>query len=205
MRLAAALLICLFSFGCSTPITRFDETNSHKSINGKTLGEILRRNFTDEAYEVIKDIPVVQSDWIADGGMAAGTNFWSKVAGIFVGIGTDRRVVLSPACLAEDTIEESIIHEYIHQLHDMQLDGEGNWIDEDEFLKAYEATARDHQYAGIVIMTERYANRWITNTFGISEHAEYIAFAGACIALQGCPWDLGKSFRKILRKYQYYR
>jgi hypothetical protein len=194
-------LILLLSIGCSTPIERFDKLHSDVMVRGLTVKKILQLRFTAEAYEAIKDIPVVESGRIK-GALAGGTNFWSKVLGFFMGVGIDRVVVLSPQIANGPHVEQSIIHEYTHQLHDMQLDGEGDWIDEVEFERRYEQLAHDQVYAGIVHMVERRANYWITNVFGINDLSEYIAYTGAHCATHNCPDYIGAVFRKIYGKFQ---
>lgn len=186
MRLLVILLI--FLSGCYTPVTY---------IGGVDKDEFLKAHFTPEAYSVVKDIPVVVG-WMAPTPLAAGTNFWSKVGSFFIGCGIDRKIVLPEKCLNDNNINEHVIHEFIHHFHDLTLDGNA-WLDESEFALAYYRCSTDLRYAGLVIMTEQYANIWLTNIFGISEYAEYIAYAGARAHHQGGPDYLENVYRKFLK------
>lgn len=185
MRCLIALSLLLV--GCYTPITKID---------GIEKDEFLRTHFTEEAYQIAKDIPIVEG-WIAPNPLAAGTNFWSRIASFFLGCGINRKIILTSDCL-DNRAPEHVIHEYIHHFHDMTIDGD-LWIDEDEFMTAYTICATDTKYAGVVIMTERYANHPITNIFGISERAEYISYAGARAHIQGGPDYLERVYRKFLK------
>jgi hypothetical protein len=194
IRLLILALLLIFP-GCYTPI-KIAATEAGP-VN---IDSFLRFKFTPEAYEAIKDIPVVQSHLPGfHGGLAAGTNGWSKLASFLMGCGIDRKVVVCEHFLADEDIYRHLIHEYVHHLHDMTLDGEGDWINEEEFRVAYAACAHDTRFAGIVIMVERNANNWFTNTFGINDLSEYIAYTGGHCALKNCPLDLRGVFRKIFR------
>lgn len=182
------LLLVLLSPGCYTPITH---------IGGVEKDVFLKTHFTEEAYEIAKDIPLVEGH-LAKGGLAAGTNFWSRVASFFIGCGIDRKAIVPKEYLSMDNADEHVIHEYIHHFHDMTLDGDF-WIDEEEFVEAYMRCSKDSRYAGITIMAERYGNHPITNIFGISERSEYIAFAGARAHVQGGPDYLERVFRRFLK------
>jgi uncharacterized protein YceK len=200
MRFMLALMLLVTFTGCSTTVERFAPDHIDSQVRNLTVQEVLQKHFTPEAYEAIKDIPLQENNSLR-GALAGGTNFWSKVLGIFIGHGTDRAIAMNKNMIKDIEIQEHIVHEYIHQLHDMQLDGEGDWIDEKEFVRAYEQCSRDQVYAGIVHKTERAANHWITNVFGISEHAEYIAYTGAHCATHNCPSYLGAVYRNMLLKF----
>ena len=198
MKYFAILLLLLSLSGCYTTVQQFDEEKTHQSLAlYGNVDNFLKCNFSPEAYEAIKDIPVVTTD--DKRALAAGTNFWSSVASFFMGCGVDRKVVIGEVFLEINTASQSLIHEYIHHLHDMTLDGEGNWINEEEFKLAYAACAKDTRYAGIVRMVEENANYFWTDHFGINDIAEHIAYTGAHVAGHNCPADLRRVFRKILR------
>jgi len=198
MKYLVILLLLLSLSGCYTTVQQFDEEKTHKSLAlYGNVDNFLKCNFSQAAYEAIKDIPVVTTD--DKRALAAGTNFWSSVASFFMGCGVDRKVVVGELFLEINTASQSLIHEYIHHLHDMTLDGEGDWIDEEEFKLAYAACAKDTRYAGIVRMVEESANYFWTDHFGINDIAEHIAYTGAHVAGHNCPADLRRVFRKILR------
>lgn len=196
-------LLLLSTSGCYSTIERFDSTHPDVNVRNLTPQEVMEKHFTPEACEALRDIPVVISDLQMGPGFAAGTNFWSKLAGLFIGIGIDRKVSMSHDRAHDSEMERMLVHEYIHHLHDMQLDGDSIWIDEDEFVEAYKKCATDTRYAGIVHLTESLANRWVTNTFGISDAAEYIAYVGDICATRNSPEYLGRVFRKILKRFDY--
>jgi len=197
MKYLVILFILLSLSGCYTTIKTVGTEKDTVDIDS-----FLRLKFTPEAYEAIKDIPVVQSNIPGfHGGLAAGTNGWSSVASFFMGCGIDRKVIVCEHFLSDEDVYEHLIHEYIHHLHDLTLDSEGSWIDEEEFRTAYMDCAKNSTYAGIVRMVERHANDWFTNTFGINDIAEHIAYTGAHCALHNCPADLRRVYRKILRPY----
>jgi uncharacterized protein YceK len=200
MRLLLTLLLLVSFTGCSSTVERFAPDHIDPAVRNLTVQDVLKKHFTAEAYEAIKDIPLEENNSIG-GALAAGTNFWSKVLGVFIGAGIDRSIQMNGRMVVDAEIQEHIVHEYIHQLHDMQLDGDGDWIDEKEFERRYEQLAHDQVYAGIVHKVERAANHWITNIFGISEHAEYIAYTGAHCATHNCPSYMGAVYRKMLRKF----
>jgi hypothetical protein len=196
------LLLLLSLCGCYTTVNQMETPTFNSCVAGKSIDYILKKNFTDEAYQAIKDIPVIINNHLYASAMASGTNFWSRVAGLFLGCGVDRKIIITYQAASEDTIEETIIHEYIHQLHDMTLDGNGNWIDEIEFQQGYKACWNDKQFVEIVKLAELRANFWITNYFGIDYWSEYIAYVGArCCVTKSTPKYLGHVFRHILRKY----
>lgn len=189
MRILFVILL-LLSPGCYSNVTH---------IAGIEKDAFLKRHFTPEAYEVAKEIPIVESYLLSSSGLAAGTNFWSQVASFFMGCGIDRKIILGKEALGPDTdTEEHIIHEYIHHFHDMTLDGDF-WIDEEEFIEAYGRCAKDVKYAGVVIMAERYGSGFITNTFGISKMAEYMAYAGSRAHMQSGPHYLERVFKRFLK------
>ena len=198
MKYLVILFLLLSLSGCYTTIQQFDEEKTHPSLAVYgNVDNFLKCKFTPEAYEVIKDIPVVTTN--DRRALAAGTNFWSSVASFFIGCGVDRKVVIGEVFLEIDTASQSLIHEYIHHLHNMTLDGDGSWIDEEEFKIAYAACSKNTRYAGIVRIVERDANYFWTNNFGINDIAEHVAYTGAHCALYNCPLDLRRVYRKILR------
>lgn len=199
MRLIVILLLLLSLSGCYTTINQFNEVDTHESLAVYgNVDNFLKYHFTPEAYEAIKDIPLVTTSSSNGGALAAGTNFWSSVASFFMGCGIDRKVIVLDVMLGFNTAQNTLIHEYIHHLHDMTLDGDGEWIDEEEFRHAYAACARNTRYAGIVRMVEVNSDNFWTNNFGINDIAEHIAYTGAHCATHSCPSELLRVYRKIL-------
>lgn len=199
------IIIFLLSLtGCYSQVTEFDESYN-PSVMYRDLDTILKQEFTKEAYDKIKDIPlVIRSN--GDGrGLAAGTNFWSKALSFFMGCGIDRKVILTK----DSTTAQSIIHEYVHQLHDMDIDGEFECINEEEFLREYRlasnpSTIYGRRFMRLVGNAERLSNSFITNTFGISYSSERIAYIAD--QLYYCyppkiPVPLARVYRHIFRRF----
>lgn len=198
MKYISIILLLLFT-GCYTTYDIVEDKLPLKQIGyeeHQTVDTILKYYFTKKAYEVIKDIPMI--DGVAKMPYVVGVNGWSIFASILVGNGYSRKVVMTDSSLKFWGVS-TIIHEYIHHLDDMDRDGEAEWIDHDEFVKAYKRLGRDMRYAGIVHYVERKANHWFTNWFGIGEYAEYIAYTGGYIFQHNAPNYIKHVFRKILR------
>ncbi len=190
--------------GCATPVVDFGY-----NLN---VDDILREHFTDEAYEAVKDIPVVDGFVMDGGAYAAGVNFWSNFASIVTFNGYGRKVIVDLDLLIANAanslvpsrifIQRYIIHEYIHHLDDMTRDGEADFIDLDEFADGYIDCYGHLRYHGIYRVVEIQAAKYLMDVFGIGDMAEHVAYTGETIAFQGCPESLGYAFRKILRKYE---
>lgn len=202
MRHLVLFLALLFFSGCVTQITDMNGVLRNEDFanpNNKTLDSILKTYFTDEAYEVLKDIPLYDGPIFGGVAYAAGTTFLSSVPPFFYGI-FGRAVIMRRSCLCTNWGIANIIHEYIHHLDEMTLEGVANFIDRDEFEAAYIELANNQRYAGIPLFVEQYANKWFTNTFGISQYSEYIAYVGQVIYNRSCTPRMRAVYSKILRE-----
>jgi len=201
------LAILLFCLGCTTPIEDLSEYGFDIKVD-----EVLRTHFTAAAYEVIKDIPMVDGFTSFGGGYAAGTNFWSTFASITTFNGYGRKVIFDIdklVALALDShipdevyIQRAIIHEYIHHLDDIGRDGGEVLIDLNEFASGFMACYGHQQYHGIYLVVESQSSRMFMNTFGIGDLGEHIAYTADMISFQGCPDELGYAYRRVLCRYQ---
>jgi len=162
----------------------------------QSVDTLKRYYFTKEAYSAIKDIPTINGPDITP--YAAGVNFWSNLASFITFNGVGRKVVADEDLLKRRGVF-TLVHEYIHHLDDMDRDGEGEFIDHDAFMKAYTMMAYDQRWAGIVIETERLANRFFTNVFGMGAMSEHIAYVGQHLLMKGGPDYMKHVYRKILR------
>jgi len=162
----------------------------------QSVDSFKKHYFTDEAYEAIKGIPVINGPDITP--YAAGVNIWSNIASFVSFNGVGRKVVADEGFLKERGVF-TLVHEYIHHLDDMDRDGEAEFIDHDAFKKAYLMMANDQRWAGIVIETERLANSFFTNMFGVGSMAEHIAYVGQHLMMKGGPDYMKHVYRKILR------
>lgn len=198
------LILLLILIGCSgtRQITNlYDKLPKKEAARKeyKTVDSFLKHTFTDAAYEKLKDIPLI--DGPAYTAYVSGVNIWSNIASFFTFNGVGRKVIIPKDKIKKWGIK-GLIHEYLHHLDDMTRDGEGNFINYDEFKKAYVRMSRDTFYAGIVIYTERQADRFFTNVFGIGHMSEHIAYSASHVYLHGGPDYFKKVFRKIFRKWE---
>lgn len=160
-----------------------------------TVDDVLKWYFTDDAYEAIKDIPVINGP--LDTGYASGVNIWTDIASFLTLNGVGRKVVLHENKLKMHGLK-SIIHEYVHHLDDMTRDGTANFIDYDEFFQAYISMSRHRQFGLDTIEIEKLSNRWYTDLFGVGEIAEHIAYTGDFL-LRKSYSPMEHVFRKIFR------
>lgn len=199
------LLLLLLLAGCSSTrqITDLRELLPEQEASlphHHTLSTVLRRYFTDEAFDLIEDIPVI--DGPAVYGYAAGTTFLSNVASLISGNGWGRKVILPREFLTEWGVE-GILHEYFHHIDDMCRDGESDLLDHEEFPSAFAALERDFAYAWIAINTRRKVSRypWFFHAFlSIGDYSEEMAYtAGQMAARQKGPVYMKKVFRRVFR------
>lgn len=191
------IILSLCLAGC-TNITDLSDALPLKEIKPHhlTVEEVKKHYFTNEAYEAIENIPTVNG--IAILPYAGGVNIISSLLAGLTGSGFGRTVVVPLSDLNHFGVNV-LIHEYIHHLDDMTRDGEANFIDYNAFKKAYIKMSKDSEYAGIYIFTERVANDWITDMFGVGYMSEHIAYVGTRLALRGGPAYMMEVFNKMLR------
>lgn len=211
------LLVLLLMCGCATHIESLDGMLRDEEVAPQhmTVDAIYKHYLTDEAYGAAKDIKVYES--IALNSHIVGTGCITSLLGIHSGIWPGDRAIILPYDryrYTEDEkkdpdfkysvgIVETILHEIIHHLDDMTRDGEGNFIDYQEFEEARRRLASDYpRWVGIYLYVERKANNFWTDTFGIGRHAEHIAYCGEHVAIKDGPLYLKRVYRKILRRYE---
>ena len=188
------LLLILFCAGCYTPFNNLNGRISDKQYSktyNRTVEDIKAHYFAVEAQEIIKDVPCV--DGVTFGGSyVVGVNLWGTLAGIFTGSGWSPKCVISDIGLKRHGVEP-IIHEYIHHVEHL--------VDGKKFHEAYIRMATDRLWAGLFLYAEIRADKWVTNTFGISKYSEYIAYVGGRMAAQGSGPDyMWEVFKRILKK-----
>lgn len=167
-----------------------------KNPNHVTIDKIKKYYFTKKAYEAIKRIPAI--DGPAINGYAAGVNVWSNIASFVTCNGIGRKIIVPKKSVAQWGVS-ILIHEYVHHLDDMTRDGEANFINYDEFRKAYELMAKDSKWHGLYLWIESRANSLVTELFGVGEMSEHIAYTAQCLVTRGGPDYMKYVFRKILR------
>lgn len=174
-----------------------------ETVNGKPVNDVLQEHFTPEAYNAIKDIPAEYG-----GAQAyAVVNVWSQLAAFFSGHGLGRKVIINAGILEDvektdpKAAEVWLIHEYLHHLDDFGRDGGVVWIDIEEFYAAYQAIQGTQQHGLLFYQVEKMQDHWVTNTFGLGEHSERIAYVGGLLIKQRATPELERVYRKVLRKY----
>lgn len=202
MRFIAIVLIILLS-GCAGT-REIDDTSDYFSIqhllehpNHQNIDKIKSHYFAPKAYEAIKPIPAI--DGPAMSGYSAGVNFWSNLASFLTCNGVGRKIIVPESSINMWGFS-IFIHEYIHHLDDMDRDGEGEFIDHEEFKKAYKMLSNDMKWAGLYIWAERLSNAMATSEiFGIGDYSEQIAYVGQHLIEKGGPDYMKYVYRKILK------
>lgn len=167
-----------------------DTNPCHSSIDS-----VLRKYFKPKAYEAIKHIPTINGP--SPSGYASGTTLWSNIVSFLTFNGVGRKVII-PSNTFSKWGFSCIIHEYVHQLEDMDRDGEGEWIDQAAFERAYHLMSKDMKWKGLVYWTESRANSWFTDTFGIGKTSEHIAYVAQQLIVSGGPHYMRYVYRNIL-------
>jgi len=197
------LFVCLLN-GCAgyrsvTNLEKYLPEKDLKLVYNQELDSLLQHYFTPEAYSEIKDIPLI--DGPAFTPYAAGVNFWTNLASFITFNGVGRKVIAPWEDIKNIWGFSGIIHEYIHHLDDMDRDGDIEFIDHDEFRNAYMLMSIDQRWKGLMLWAEQQAasfSFW-TDTFGVGEMAEHIAYVGQKLAEGEGPAYMKYVFRKILK------
>lgn len=202
MRIVTALLIILLT-SCSNT-REINSTNDYFSIqyllehpNHQNIDKIKAYYFTPKAYKIIKSIPAIDGPAIS--GYSAGVNFWSNLASFLTCNGIGRKIIVPQSSI--DLWGFSVfIHEYIHHLDDIDRDGEEEFINHEEFKKAYKMLANDMKWAGLYIWSEQMASTMIaSDLFGVGDYSEQIAYVGQHLVEKGGPDYMKYVYRKILK------
>ncbi len=207
-------ILLLFFVGCSSPLVSLHDYLPPKErvAHHETVDTVLKHYFTDEAYEALKDIPVLDGPAIA-GSYVGGANFWGTLVSIISFNGWGRNIIVDPEALKIWGIR-SFLHECVHHLDDMTRDGEGDFIDIEEFLEEFHKLEtryvlaqgagqyhiKMYPYVGDYAAICKHADRFITNVFGIGEHSELIAYAAQYLKKHNnWPSSYKKVFRKVFK------
>jgi len=169
------LVLLLFFTGCATHVTNLDDILPARQVGvpqHETIDSVLKYYFTDEAYNAVKDIPSIDTvTW--GGSYVTGVNVWTNMLGIAVRLGVGRRVVLSLEGIKSNGVS-AILHEYMHHIDDMTRDGDIDLISLFEFQLAWNRLEQENPKQAEFIDT--FADRTITNLFGIGEDSERISY-----------------------------
>ena len=196
----AALLLVLLC-GCEVEITELkpllpvkERISAHETVDS-----FIKHHYTDAAYKVLKDIPLIDGPCLTP--YVAGVNVWTNILSFFSGNGIGRKVIVRTDWLSNGGAL-ILHHEFLHHLDDITRDGEGDFIDLEEFEEAYRRLARDSVFAGIVHYTENYSNGFWTNIFGVGPMSENIAYSGSKSYVNNAPSYFKRVFRKVFRKWE---
>jgi hypothetical protein len=202
MRYLFFVLIILLT-SCSSPIE-----NIGQYLPGKpelTRDEFLKKYFTPEAYNVLRDIEIIDGPCFAP--YAAGTSIWSTIASFISFNGVGRKIICHSNMIKNIGIP-GLLHEYIHHLDDMTRDGDGDWISVVEFSDAYKRLATEteiipntnivvYKYAYDIQYIEHIANDWFTDLFGIGPMSEHIGWSMKFLFSGRAPDYFKWVFRKV--------
>jgi len=193
-------ILLLFLCGCTVSIT--DIANDipvyqRSNSNHHTVDKVLKYYFTDEAYKAVKDIPAVDGFTIS-GSYVPGVNVWASSLSIVTGSGWGRKVVFSKRGLENNGIL-TVLHEYFHHIDDMTRDGELDLISVDEFKMAWEKYKEEFQGSSAYIT--KFADRIITDLFGIGKWSEYMAYTLQQTIKYGGPKFMKDVYRKVIRRW----
>lgn len=135
---ALGLALAIVTQGCATtgPTDQFRRDRT------------LREYFTPEARAVLRHVPMHYGELPGFDGFAIGNDPGTRLAGMILGFGNRRQVVVDADC---DGL--TIFHEYIHQAQYSGL------IDTRLFLERYERLRQDPHYARIPRTWESYIRR----------------------------------------------
>jgi len=196
MRYIAALLILLC--GCTTPINNIENIipiHQRNRPQHKTINIVLKHYLTNQAYELVKDIPAV--DGVTFGGSyVPGVNFWSSFLSVISGSGFGRKVVFSRKGLENDGIG-TVLHEYFHHIDDLCRDTGINLVSIDEFKIMWKRYKKESPRSTAYI--QGFADKTVTNLFGIGEWSEQMAYTLEHMILYGGPPYVKHVYRKIMK------
>ena len=132
---AVPLVVCVG--GCPPAPADFQSDDERRD-------RILDAYFTDEACEVLCQVPLRYVEIPGFSGLSVGDDWGSRAAAQFWGLADERQVAIHP-----DHGDHTILHEYIHQ-----ADYEG-FISRDLFRQRFAWLRSDPVYAGLADALER--------------------------------------------------
>ena len=195
------LILLLLFVGCVSPVTRIDDIIpvSQRGVpQHETVDSVLKYYFTDKAYNAIKDIPSVKGLTFG-GSYAAGVNVWTNIYAFLTRLGIGRKVVFSTKGLRDGGVP-IILHEYFHHIDDMTRDGELDLISVDEFKLVWKRLSKE--YPNHAQYIDRYADKILTNVFGIGEYSERMAYMIQHLIKFGGPQYVRHVYRKVIRNWE---
>lgn len=188
------LLLLLFT-GCNTIQIEDIFYRNHKI----EIADIIERHFTPEAAHAISDIKIYEGFHFHS--YVAGVNFWSDFAAFITFNGIGRKIISSQGTLVSGDLEATVIHEYVHQIDDLDRDGEVEVVDHQGFWRAFLEMRRDPSLRAVTDSILDKADRFITNVFGIGPASEIIAYTSSWVAQNPneCPMAMHRALARILK------
>ncbi len=179
-------------------------TNNYVSLDAKnrygTFHDVLKKYFTDEAYQKMKDIPIYSAKGVPVATIQT-NNKWAAISssgglrGILQGMGKDKKIIVKESYLTNSKFSpadfiSSTIHEYIHQGQDLHL------IDTDKFINAYERWEQEGRAIRIALWNGNDVYTEITSP------VERMAYLGQRIAtnhITDAPLYIHEVYKRLLR------
>ena len=185
LKLFKLLLVLILIFpGCATQTTTFQPMPKPSGLAGfNSIESAISHYFTPEACQVINDIPLLYGHVIVP--FVSGVNVWSNIASFLSFNWWGRQVIISKNYMLESRADNSLVHEYMHHIDDMDRDGLIDLIDHKEFEHAYRVFSADEQYKNDYEAIRLCSDRFITNTFGVGYLSEEIAYVAGWMAATG--------------------
>jgi len=193
--------ILLLSSGCASTrtISTFNDIPDIAGLsNYASPRDFLDKNFVPEAVQALKDIPLIRA--ATPRPYVAGVNFWSHAVSLLGLHGWGRKIVFPLDRFYQGSADETLLHEYVHHLDDMDRDGIAEFIDHQEFEKAFKALLLHPDYGSKAREIAEQSDHWITNIFGIGEWSEIIAYTAEWLYDDGGPQFMWDVFRNMLKR-----
>jgi hypothetical protein len=163
-----------------------------------TPQDILKRYFTKDAYQQMKDIPVLEPTWLPFNkhGFASDGGFLHSLGGILCGMGPGKKIGYIKSKTKQMRVIEDLVHEYSHQGHYLGLVKTDHVIPHFTTLKELDSKNNIH---GKVIKESKLtlAQRIV----GVDKNSEIIAnLAEYIISYPGnIPRSLHQAYSRLLK------
>ncbi len=206
MRHLVISLALVLTAGCSTHFRQVTLAGAYLPsvdrgvAHHNSIDSIKSRYFTKDAYQAIKGIPTVVG--ITDTVYAAGSTRLSHLASFLTFNGVGRKVVITRSRLQNWGVG-LLVHEYVHHLDNLDREGSGEFVDHEEFAKAYRRLMSDPKFVPLAREVRRCvkAYSWFFNRFlGIGPMSEEMAYVAAEMISEGVGPDyMWHALRKMLK------
>lgn len=198
MRTIVAFYLLISICGCaaSNKIVELDYPAPSGLYGYKSTNDLLNRHFTPSARYALLDIPIIDGNTIRP--FVSGVNIWSNIASFVMFNGTGKKIIIDRDALFTKDSLYILIHEYVHHLDKYDRDGIYEFIDHDEFRRAFKRYRKTHPKASSIII--KHSDHFVTNLFGIGNNSELIAHTADWLVKSGGPDYMWHVYRHILIK-----